>query len=95
MSTPLRVVPPTKAPRETATPISLGQQIRQLQAEARRLAREQVGSLSASLAQVQQLAEDIAGGGEAYPAGIRDIARRLAEDSAARTQALEAILARG
>jgi hypothetical protein len=95
MSTPLRVVPPTKAPRETAAPLSLSQQIRQLQAEARRLAREQVGSLSASLAQVQQLAEDIASGGEAYPAGIRDIARRLAEDSAARTHALEAILARG
>jgi hypothetical protein len=72
----------------------VGERVRQLQVEAKRLAREHVEALEAGLLQIQQLALEIANGGEAYPPGVRDIARRLGDDSAARVQTLEVILAR-
>ncbi|MFN3524276.1 MAG: hypothetical protein ACK4YQ_18675 [Phenylobacterium sp.] len=90
MSAPLRVV----AARPAAAKADLAERVRLLQAEARQLAGEHVDELLASLAQAQRLAEQIALGGEAYPAGVRDIARRLAEDSAARVRTLEALMDR-
>ena len=68
--------------------------VRRLQEEARGLAREHVNALTAALLQVEQLSVEIASGGEAYPAGVRDIARRLAEDTAVRSQTIAAINAR-
>jgi hypothetical protein len=44
--------------------------------------------------ETQRIAEEIANGGEAYPAGVRDIARRLGEDSAARAMTIESIVSR-
>ena len=44
---------------------------------------------------LEHLAAEIADGGEAYSPGIRDIARRLAEDLDSRAQTVEAISARG
>ncbi len=88
MSTPLRVV--TNRPPAA----SLADRIRALQAEARGLAREQVEALAASLLATQRLADEIAAGGEAYPPGVREIARRLSEDSAAKALTLEALSAR-
>ena len=52
--------------------------VKRLQEEARGLAREHVNALTAALLQVEQLFCEIATGGEAYPAGVRDLARRLA-----------------
>ncbi len=89
MSTPLRVVTNQSAPA-----VSLGDRVRALQAEARGLAREHIEALAASLLATQRLADDIAAGGEAYPPGVRDIARRLSEDSAAKALTLEALSAR-
>ena len=40
------------------------------------------------------LAAEIAEGGDAYSPGVRDVARRLAEDLDSRVQTLEAIVAR-
>ena len=37
---------------------------------------------------------EIAGGGDAYPVGVRDLARRMAEDCEMKVQTLEAIAAR-
>jgi hypothetical protein len=74
--------------------IAIGERVRRLQAEAEQLAREHIGFFAASLGQTQRLAEEIALGGEAYPPGVREIARRLAEENQARVQALEAIMAR-
>lgn len=68
--------------------------VKRLQEEARGLAREHVNALTAALLQVEQLSVEIASGGEAYPAGVRDLARRLAEDSAVRSQTIAAINAR-
>lgn len=90
MSTPLRVV--TNNPPAAQAPLS--DRIRALQAEARGLAREHIEVLAASLLATQRLADDIAHGGDAYPPGVREIARRLSEDSAAKALTLEAISAR-
>ena len=73
---------------------AIGERVRRLQAEAEQLAREHIGFFTASLLQTQHIAEEIALGGEAYPPGVRDIARRLAEENQAKVQVLEAIMSR-
>jgi hypothetical protein len=85
---------PQPSPVEGSAYGGLSERVRRLQAEAKQLAREHIGVFTASLAQTQHIAEEIALGGEAYPAGVRDIARRLAEESQAKARTLEAILAR-
>lgn len=73
---------------------ALSERIRRLQTEAKGLAREHVQALEQALIDVERLAAEIAEGGEAYPPGVRDIARRLVEECEARVQTLEAIVAR-
>ena len=73
---------------------TVAQKVRRLQGEAASLAREQVLTLEHALAEVTRLSMEIADGGEAYPVGAREIARRLAEDSEATAKNLEMILAR-
>lgn len=73
---------------------SISDRVRRLQAEARELAREHIQALEAALDQVEQIAAEIASGGEAYPAGVRDIAMRLAEESHIKAQSLEALAGR-
>lgn len=53
---------------------------RQLLAEARAVAAEQVATLDAALATVRDLATEIADGGDLYSPGLRDVCRRLSED---------------
>ena len=89
MSPTLAVVADNAA-RDTRSE-SLSERIRRLQAEARNLAREHIMALQTALVTVERLAGEIAEGGEAYPPGVRDIARRLIEDCEARVQTLEAI----
>ncbi len=80
---------------DAATPAeSVAQKVRRLQVEAASLAREQVLTLEHALAEVTRLSSEIADGGEAYPVGAREIARRLAEDAEAAAKNLELILAR-
>jgi hypothetical protein len=73
---------------------SLSERVRRLQTEAKAVAREHVAALEQALLDVERLAMEIAAGGDAYPAGVRDIAGRLAEDCHSKAQALEAIVAR-
>ena len=70
----LTVVPSANEPVQVQT---LAERIERLQAEAKNLAREQVGALEAKLIEAAALAEEIARGGEAYPVGVREEARRL------------------
>jgi hypothetical protein len=77
-----------------ASPEALSQRIRRLQAESRQLAKDHVRLLSSQLVAVEQMAAEIAEGGEAYPPGIRDVCSRLVEDLDARVQTLAAIAAR-
>ena len=73
---------------------SLSDKIRRLQAEAKGLARDHVKALEQALMQVERMSAEIADGGDAYPPGVRDIARRLREDCELRVQTLEAIVSR-
>jgi hypothetical protein len=70
------------------------ERIRRLQAEARNLAREHIDELKAALVQVTHLAEEVSAGGELYPVGAREFARRLAEEAGRQAFALTAILER-
>jgi len=89
MSPSLSVVSAHQDPAER-----LSERIRRLQAEAKGLAREQVAALENALLQVHRLAAEISEGGDVYPPGVRDIARRLAEESELKAQTLEAITSR-
>lgn len=73
---------------------AVAERVRRLQAEARGLVGEHVRALEAALGEVERLSQEIAGGGELYPPGIREIARRLTEEAEMKAQALEAIMAR-
>jgi len=74
---------------------TVAQKVRRLQAEARQLAKDHVKAFTDAMTDLEHLAAEIADGGEAYSPGIRDIARRLAEDLDSRAQTVEAISARG
>ena len=73
---------------------TVAQRVQRLQTEARQLAKDHVKSLTSAMMDLEQLAAEIADGGDAYAPGIRDIARRLVEDLEARVQTLDAIAAR-
>lgn len=75
-------------------PETTSQRVRRLQAEARMLAREQIEALEKAMAEVAAKAMEIAEGGEAYPAGVRDLANRLAEDLETRSQSMQVLMAR-
>src|ERR1700741_1947020 len=73
---------------------TVAQRVRRLQLEAKTLAKDHIKALGAAMVEVETLAAEIAEGGDAYPPGVRDLARRLVEDCEARVQTLEAIVAR-
>lgn len=84
----LKLVPP----EGEAPPESTSQKVRRLQAEARELAREQILSLQGAIAGLHALAEDVTGGGDAYPVGVRELARRMASELEQYGQTLQAIV---
>jgi hypothetical protein len=63
-----------------------------LLAEARDAAGEQVRALEQALLEVAEIAREIAAGGAVYPAGVRDLCRRLSEEVVAKSQTMEALL---
>lgn len=75
-------------------PETIAQRVKRLQEEAHLLAREEVESLEAQLLACVAKAREIASGGEAYPAGVRELAERMASDLDARVQTLQAIVER-
>ena len=77
-----------------AKPETVAERVRRLQAEARLLAKDHVRALTDAIMNAERLAAEIAEGGDAYPPGVRDLARRFVEDCEARVQTLEAISAR-
>lgn len=62
---------------EPAAVETVAQRIRALQVESRRLATEHAAALAATLAALHAMSTEIVGGGEAYPVGIRAIARDI------------------
>lgn len=89
MSASHLVVVPAK--RDAETPAD---RIKRLQAEARSLAREQVEALSAALEQVSHMAAEIRDGGDIYPVGAVEFAKRLADEAGKHAAALAAIAER-
>lgn len=77
-----------------APPERISDQVKRLQAEARGLAHKHVMSLKTALEELRVLAEDISSGGDVYPAGVREIARRLVDDCDARAQAVASLATR-
>lgn len=78
-----------------ATPhLPVSVRVQKLQAEAKTLAREHVAALDEAMLKVTILALEIADGGEAYPAGVRDLARRLAQDNESKLMTIRAITGR-
>ncbi len=70
---------------------SPGARLSRLMMEAHQAADEQVKALEDALLNLAYLSVEIADGGEVYPVGVREICRRLAEDSVWRAQTLESI----
>jgi hypothetical protein len=88
----LRAAAPTKL--EIPKPETVAEHVRRLQAEAKQLAKDHIHAFTAAISEVERMAAEIAQGGDAYPAGVRDLARRFVDDCDARVQTLEAITAR-
>ena len=68
--------------------------IRRLQAEARAMAAEHVKLLEAAIIDSAKLAEEIAEGGDAYPVGVREMARQMVAECESRLLGLQAIMHR-
>lgn len=62
--------------------------MRQLQFEARALGREQIEALARDLGVIATRASEVAGGGDAYPVGARELCSRLADELPSRVQLL-------
>lgn len=93
MSATLAVVASNTPETEPANE-PLTARIRRLQAEARAMAGEHVKMLEASIIEAAKLAEEIAEGGDAYPVGIREMARQMVTDCESRLLGLQAIMHR-
>lgn len=62
-------------------PESPAARARRLMAEAREAADEQVKTLEEALQTVMHLSDEIASGGDVYAPGVREVCRRLIEES--------------
>lgn len=76
--------------RDTAP--SPGRSAIQLMAEAKAAGEQQVTLFLGTLQLAIQQAREIVDGGDVYPAGVRDVAGRLAEHSAWQAQSIVAIM---
>jgi len=94
MSPSLSVVATNDLKTVTPKTESVAERVRRLQTEAKQLAKDHVKALTSAMIDLEQLAAEIADGGDAYAPGVRDVARRLVEDLDSRVQTLEAISAR-
>ena len=95
MSATLAVVannPATEVEAPANEPLTA--RIRRLQAEARAMAVEHVKMLEASIVETARLAEEVAEGGDAYPVGVREMARQMVAESESRLLGLQSIMHR-
>ncbi len=70
---------------------SPGARLSRLMIEAHQAAEEQVKALEDALLNVAFLSAEIAGGGDVYPIGVREICRRLAEESVWKVETVASI----
>jgi hypothetical protein len=67
---------------------------KRLQAEARAAALEHIATVEAALSTLIDLSAEVGDASDVYPAGVRDLCRRMSEDLGARMQTLEAIMSK-
>lgn len=95
---PLKIVPPVPGIAEIYDlgrgPETTSQRVKRLQDEAKMLAREEVERLDRDLRRLADQARLIADGGDAYPAGMRELAGRISVDTAQRADMMRALLER-
>lgn len=75
-------------------PETISERVVRLQQEAKILAREQVETFQSELRRASQLGREIAGGGDSYPVGIRELASRMSDDLSERARQLEPLIER-
>ncbi len=75
-------------------PETTGERVKRLQLEAHALALEEIEQLERLLLQAAEKAKEIAGGGDAYPVGAREIASRIAADLPTRAETIKTIVSR-
>ena len=102
MAKHLSVVPPAEAKPEGSLPSdvydlgrgpeSTADRVKRLQSEAKLLAHEEVEKLERAMDALVEQARAISEGGDAYVAGVRDIAGRIASDVDQKALMLKAIL---
>ena len=63
-----------------------------LMSEARSAANDHVAELTAALARVADLANDVGRGGDVYPVGVRDLAAKIGVDAAWCGQTMRTIM---
>ena len=90
----LSVVPESEVYDLGRGPETTADRVKRLQREARILAREQAEALEAKLVETAALAKEIAEGGEAFPAGVREIANRIHTDLDGKEMTLRALVER-
>ena len=90
----LSVVPEAEMYDLGRGPESTGDRVKRLQHEARMLAREQAEALVQRLVETAAAATEIAEGGEAYPAGVRELASRIHADLDGKEMTLKALIER-
>ena len=90
----LSVVPEAEVYELGRPPETTADRVKRLQREARLLAREQAEALEAKLVETAALAREIAEGGEAFPAGVREIANRIHADLDGKEMTLRALVER-
>jgi hypothetical protein len=73
---------------------SASERMQRLKAEARGLADEHLKTLNETLTDVARLAREVCEGGDLYPVGAQELARRLTEDAGRQALTLSAIIAR-
>jgi hypothetical protein len=95
---PFKIVTPVAGAAELYDlgrgPETTSQRVQRLQAEARLLAREEIERLDRELRRVAEQARAVADGGDAYPAGVRELAGRISIDTAQRAEILRALVER-
>jgi hypothetical protein len=73
---------------------SASNRAKRLMAEARAAALEHVAALETAMEAVAAIAADVGEGGDAYPIGVRELARQLNDETVSRLQTLNAILSK-
>lgn len=73
---------------------SCGSQLKELQNQIRTLAMIETAAFHTSLMQLHQQAEEILAAGDAFPVGVREVARGVAEETLRQAKTLQVLSGR-